>query len=154
MSKKIENEAQFINATHAADSLSVDDITLEQEDVLHLALQQALSPPALPVGFRAHLLNAALQESLLDVESRKRALDLEYAQSLRNLHRGYVRLQRDTLALILVIAFTLGACVHLALPWIITVLTMETALTVTMVGAAICLCVGGTVCFARYARSS
>lgn len=154
MSKKLEDLTQSINVTDAADLSMADDNSVEQGDVLHRALQQALNPPALPAGFRAQLLSAALQESLLDVEARKRALDLEYAQSLRRLHRGYVRLQRDTLALILVIAFTLGACVHLALPWITTLLTMETMLPVTMLGATICLCVGATVCVARYARSS
>lgn len=154
MSKKMEHENQSTNATHVSDPSIVHDLTLEQEDVLHLALQQALNPPALPIGFRAQLLNAALQESLLDVEARKRALDLEYAQSLRHLHRGYVRLQRDTLALILVIAFTLGACVHFALPWLHTLLTMETAQIVAMLGATICLCVGATVCLIRYGRSS
>ena len=154
MSKKMEHEIQSTNTTHASDPSIVDDISLEKEDVLHLALQQALNPPALPVGFRAQLLKDVLQESLLDMESRKRALDLEYAQSLRYLHRGYVRLQRDTLALILVIAFTLGACVHFALPWLHMLLTMETTQTVTMLGATICLCVGATVCVARYTRSS
>lgn len=154
MSKKMEHEIQSTNTTHAPDPSIVHDLTMEQEDVLHLALQQALSPPALPTGFRAQLLKDVLQESLLDMESRKRALDLEYAQSLRRLHRGYVRLQRDTLALILVIAFTLGACVHFALPWLHTLLTIETAQTVTMLGATICLCVGITVCLVRYTRSS
>lgn len=157
MSKKMEYEIQSTNATHAThapDPSVVHNMTLEQEDVLHLALQQALRPPALPTGFRAQLLKDVLQESLLDMESRKRALDLEYAQSLRHLHRGYVRLQRDTLALILVIAFTLGACVHFALPRLHMLLTMETAQTVTMLGATICFCIGATVCLVRYGRSS
>jgi hypothetical protein len=154
MSKKIENETQFINATHAADSSLVDDITLEQEGALHLALQRALNAPALPAGFRAQLLNAALQESLLDADARKRALDLEYALSLRRLHRGYVRLQRDTLALILVIAFTLGACVHFALPWMQTFLTKDAVLSAPMLAATVCLCVGGAIWLSRYVRSS
>ena len=133
-------------------SIIAGEITLEQDRVLDLALQHALRPPPLPAGFRSQLLSAVLQETVRDVESQKRALDLEYAQSLQRLHGGHVRLQRDTLALILVVAFAAGACANLALPWLQNLLDIDTAVTAPMLALVTGLGAGASVWWDRLAR--
>lgn len=124
----------------------------EQESLLDRALPKALRAPPLPDGFRAGLLSAVLRDAASDLASRKHALELEYAQALQRLQRGHVRLQRDTLALILVIAFSAGACANLALPWLQNVLAIDPAVTVPVLALVIGLAAGASVWLDRFAR--
>ena len=124
----------------------------EQDRVLDRALQKALRAPPLPDGFRSGLLSAVLRDTASDLESRKRALELEYAQALQRLQRGHIRLQRDTLALILVIAFTAGACANLALPWLQHVLGIAPAVTLSVLALVIGGAAVASVWFDRFAR--
>jgi hypothetical protein len=133
-------------------SITTGDITPGQNRALDLALQHALRPPPLPDEFRSQLLSAVRQETVRDVKSRKRALDLEYVKSLQRLHGGHVRLQRDTLALILVVAFTAGACANLALPWLQNLLDIDMAVTAPLLALAIGLGAGASVWLDRFAR--
>ena len=135
-------------------SLPAHEPTLspEQDRVLDRALQKSLRAPPLPDGFRSGLLSAALRDTASDLESRKRALELEYAQALQRMQRGHVRLQRDTLALILVIAFTAGACANLALPWLENVLAIDPAVTLSVLALLIGLEAGASVWLHRFAR--
>ena len=134
-------------------SMSTSEPTPQQERLLDLALQQALATPPLPDGFRAGLMSAVLQQALVDVASRKRALELEHAQSLQQLRRGHVRLQRDTLALLLLIAFTAGACTHLALPWLHSVLGIEPSAAMPALALVIGLAASASVWLDRFART-
>ncbi len=135
-------------------SIPVDEpaLSAEQERVLDRALLQALRAPPLPDGFRSGLLSAVLRDATSDLESRKRALELEYAQALQRLQRGHIRLQRDTLALILVIAFTAGACAKLALPWLENVLAIDPAVTLSVLALVIGVAAGASVWLDRFAR--
>ncbi len=127
-------------------------LSAEQDRVLDRALQKALRAPPLPEGFRAGLLSTALRDATCDLASRKRALELEYAQALQRLRRGHIRLQRDTLALFLVIAFTAGACASLALPWLQHVLAIDPAVTLSVLALVIGGVAVASVWLDRFAR--
>lgn len=124
----------------------------EQDCMLDQVLQKALRAPPLPDGFRAGVLSAVLRDTASDLESRKRALELEYAQALHRLQRGHVRLQRDTLALFLVLAFSAGACANLALPWLQKVLGIDPAVTLSVLALAIGGAAVASVWLDRFAR--
>jgi hypothetical protein len=85
---------------------------------LDAALGTALAPPVLPEGFhdRLHATWRALAAE--DLARQRITLENEHARQLEALQRGYVRLKRDTLALVLAVAFTTGATVAWALPWL------------------------------------
>lgn len=133
-------------------SIESEEITPEQDRALDLALQQTLCPPRVPDGFRSRLLNAVLQETVQDVAVRKRALDLEYKQARLRLHRGYVRISRDTLALIVVLAFTAGALANLVLPWLQSFLSVDMAASAPMLALVIGLCAGASVWWDRFTQ--
>ena len=124
----------------------------EHDRALDLALQSALRAPALPDGFRARVLHAALQESLRDLEARKRALDVEHVQARQRLHRSYVRMSRDTLALIVVVAFAAGALANLALPWLHSAMAIDQAVSAPVLALVIGLCAGACVWRDRFSQ--
>ncbi len=87
-------------------------------DTLNAALEQLLAPPQLPADFRDTLMSKVKQESRQHVNERRLALEREHALAREQLDHGHVRMQRDTLALVVGVAFTAGACAHVALPWL------------------------------------
>lgn len=91
----------------------------EPDDVLlDAALGRALAAPRLPEGFNDRL-HAAWRAKLAEDLARQRlALEADHARRLEALERGYVRLKRDTLALVLAVAFATGAVAAWALPWL------------------------------------
>lgn len=115
-------------------------MTPEQDHIVDRALQQALRPAPLPEDFGARLMNAVLKEGVQDLQVKKRELDLEYEQTMRRLHRGHVRVQRDTLVMLLVVAFAAGACATVALPWLERVLGIDMAIALPMVALVTGLC--------------
>ena len=117
----------------------------EHAHALDAALQNALRAPVLPDGFRARVLHAAQQAHLRDVAEQKRALALEHAQARAHLHRSYVRLRRDTLALIVVVAFAAGALANLALPWLQSAMAIDRVVSAPVLALVIGLCAGASV---------
>ena len=85
---------------------------------LDAALGTALAPPVLPEGFHDRLHAAWRALAAQDLARQRRTLEAEHARQLEALQRGYVRLKRDTLALVLAVAFTSGVVVAWALPWL------------------------------------
>lgn len=85
---------------------------------LDAALGRALPPPPLPQGFQDRLHAAWRALAAEDLARQRRALEAEHERQLQALQQGYVRLKRDTLALVLAVAFTAGAVVAWALPWL------------------------------------
>ncbi len=88
------------------------------DNALDRALDAALAPPPLPTGFRTQLMALVQSQSLHDLQTRRLALEEEHRRALQGLHAGHVQLKRNTLALVVVIAFTAGACANLVLPWL------------------------------------
>jgi hypothetical protein len=85
---------------------------------LDAALGRALPAPPLPQGFQDRLHAAWRALAAEDLARQRRALEAEHERQLQALQQGYVRLKRDTLALVLAVAFTAGAVVAWALPWL------------------------------------
>lgn len=85
---------------------------------LDAALGRALVTPSLPEGFQDRLHAAWRALAAEDLARQRRALEAEHARQLEALQRGYVRLKRDTLALVLAVAFTAGVVVAWGLPWL------------------------------------
>ncbi|MEK8031001.1 hypothetical protein AACH06_09260 [Ideonella sp. DXS29W] len=101
---------------------SQDDTLGPNEAVLDAALDRTLArvwqPPAVPVGFQDRLRAALADEAALDLARQRRELEAERQEQLAALQRGYVRMKRDVLALALAVAFTAGAVMHWAMPWL------------------------------------
>ena len=85
---------------------------------LDAALGTALAPPGLPEAFHDRLHAAWRALAAEDLARQRLTLENEHARQLEALQRGYVRLKRDTLALVLAVAFTIGVVVAWALPWL------------------------------------
>ncbi len=127
-------------------------VPTEQDRALDLALRHALRAPKVPDGFRAQVMHAVLQESVRDLEARKRALDLEHAQARQHLQRSFVRLSRDTLALIVVVAFAAGALANLALPWLQSAMAIDRVVSAPVLALVIGLCAGASVWRDRFSH--
>lgn len=119
---------------------------------LHGALQQALTAPPLPEGFRARVMTQVLNEQLQQVEARRLALELEHADAMQKLRRGHVLLQRDTLALITVSAFAAGTCASLAVPWLQEAFHLDSAVTVPLIALVIGLASGASAWVERFGK--
>jgi len=85
---------------------------------LDAALGHALATPALPEGFQDRLHAAWRALAAEDLARQRLALEAEHARQLQALQRGHVRMKRDTLALVLAVAFTAGVVVAWAVPWL------------------------------------
>lgn len=96
-----------------------DDDTLPPDDAaLDRALAAALPPPGPPAGFHARLITAIQATAGEALARQRRELEAEHQRELAALHSGFVRLRRDTLAMVLAAAFTAGALAHWAVPWL------------------------------------
>lgn len=91
---------------------------IRDEQALDSALQEALTPPTVPEGFRWKLMAAMQQETLADIAQRRAALEAEHLRLQQQVQAGYVRVRRDTLALGAALAFASGAVATWALPWL------------------------------------
>ena len=114
--------------------MSHDNTTIQSLD---LALQKVLTSPHQPAGFRARLLSKVWEEQLRDVQADKQALEQEHAQALERLRKNHVRMQRDTLAMIVGIAFAAGALAHRLFPWLQSTLGPEAATALPLLAVAI-----------------
>jgi len=97
-------------------------------DVLDQRLGDLLAPPPLPANFRQDLWRAIAAASAQELAQRRHALELERARQLRRLQTDYVRMRRDTLAMVLAAAVTAGAALAVALPWLAAQLNTSVAL--------------------------
>ncbi len=122
-------------------------------DPLHEALWQALVPPTVPPEFRSRLMAALQREGLRDLAVRRAALELEHKLELRRLRTGYVRLRRDTLALVVASAFTAGALASLALPWLHDTLGVGAAISMPLIAIVIGMATGASVWWERFRPS-
>ncbi|TMH72905.1 MAG: hypothetical protein E6H52_17685 [Betaproteobacteria bacterium] len=96
-------------------------------DRLDRRLADLLPAPSTPEGFRQNLWRAIATQSATDLAQRRRALELERARQLNQLEQDYVRMRRDTLAMVLAAALTAGATLSLALPWLAAKLNTDIA---------------------------
>lgn len=107
------------------------------DDRLDQALAAALPPPPLPAGFHARLHAALRAEVAADLAAQRRQLQDEHRRALARLQSGYVRLRRETLALVLAVAFTAGAAVAWAAPWLRAALGVDLSLLLPLAALAI-----------------
>ncbi len=128
-----------------------DDVFDPRPDpALDDALSRALPPPALPAGFHGRLQAAIAAEAAHDLARQRRELEEEHARRLAGLERGYVRLKRDTLAMVLAVAFTAGAVVQWGLPWLHATLGIDLSSLVPLLAPAIGMAVGAGVWVDRF----
>ena len=113
------------------------------------ALSAALRPPPVPLNLRAMLLAAVHAESLNDLQARRLALEEEHRRTLEGLRAGHVQLKRNTLALVVVIAFTVGACANLVLPWLSSITGVSSPVMVPLMALAIGMGTGFRVWWER-----
>lgn len=117
--------------------MSDTTIPLHAERALDKALHAALPPPQLPGTFHTQLMALVRVQSLNDMERRRQMLEEEHLRTLGVMRAGHVQLQRNTLALIVVIAFTAGACANLILPWLSSITGASGAVMVPLLALAI-----------------
>ena len=109
---------------------------------LDAALARSLPPPALPPGFGTRLRAAVRGDATGALQARREALRALHAQELRELQRGQVRMQRQTLALVATLCFAAGALVSAALPWLQAALGLEASLLMPFLAAGVGAAVG------------
>lgn len=117
---------------------------------LDRALRQALVPPALPAGFHDRLQAAWARQAADDLTRQRRALETEHARRLEGLQRGYVRLRRDTLAMVLAVAFTAGAVATWAVPWLRETRGIDLSVLLPLLAVAIGMTAGAGVWVDRF----
>ena len=115
------------------------------------ALTRALVPPELPLDFRARLNAALAREAGSEAGSAqvRARLEREQRQRLAEFEAGYLRLRRRTLVTLVGGAFTAGAVITFALPWLRSVAGPNTPLLLVAVGSAIGLAIGLSAWFAQ-----
>jgi len=108
-----------------------------QGDPLDRALSTDLLAPAVPVGFHAALCRAIKREAEQDILAQRCALEADHALRLAELRAGYVRLQRNTLAMVLAAAFAAGASATVVLPWLASMIGTDVSTLAPMLAAVI-----------------
>jgi hypothetical protein len=109
---------------------------------LDQALRAALPSPAVPAAMRA-VVWAAVQREASDALALQRAeLEAERARQLAALRQGFVRIRRDTLAMVVVVAFTTGVLATVALPWLRATFNVDLAMLLPALALTIGLSVG------------
>lgn len=123
---------------------------LGPEDRLDRALAGALTAPPLPAGFHARLRAAWARQAADDLARRRRALEDEHARRLAALERGYVRMKRDTLALVLAVAFAAGVAAAWAVPWLRETRGIDLSTLLPLLAVAIGMAAGAGVWVDRF----
>lgn len=112
------------------------------DDPLDLALRTALHAPEVPPGLR-RAVRAAVQREAADALALQRAeLEAERTRQLAALRQGFVQIRRDTLAMVVGVAFTAGVLATVALPWLRSHLGLELSLLLPSLALTIGLAVG------------
>jgi len=119
-------------------------------DALDQALAAVLRGPVLPDGFDARLHVARATEAAADLARQRREAEAEYAHELAALRSGYVRLRRDTLAVVLAVAFTAGAVVTRVVPWLREAHGVDVSTLLPLLAVAIGMLAGATVWVERF----
>jgi hypothetical protein len=133
------------------DVLNDDDHTPDALDHrLDQALAGALVPPALPAGFHARLRDEVVAEMAGELARQRRVLEAQHQRELAALRKGYVRLRRETLAVVLAVAFTGGVLVTWAAPWLRAVLGVDLSLLMPLVAVSLGMAVGAGVWVERF----
>ena len=122
----------------------------DSNEALDRALQDAFTAPPLPIDFRMAVRDRILHERMQHLEARRHELEREHTLALEQMRQGHVRLQRDTLAMIMGVAFAAGACAHLALPWLQNLMGMDGALTLPLLAVTVGLVAGGSFLPSRF----
>lgn len=116
----------------------------------HLA--QALGAPASPAGLHAAWRRAMAEAAAPEgarVRQRER-LEAEHAHQLADLRSGYVRLRRDTLVMVLAIAFTAGAVAAWLVPWLRETQGVDVSVLLPLLAVAIGMAAGASVWVERF----
>lgn len=107
------------------------------DQTLDVALGRTLGAPELPQAFRTRL-NAALSRAAdTDLLSLREQLESERRQQLEDLQANYVHVRRSTLGTLIGVAFTAGAAVTIAMPWLRAHLGAYTPLAITWAAVAL-----------------
>lgn len=109
---------------------------------LDAALAHALTRPAVPTQFRAHLQAALARESDAKLSSVRSRFEREHRERLADLEAGYYWLRRRTLAALIGGAFAAGVAVPIVLPWFSEQFGSYAPAALAAVGAAVGLCLG------------
>jgi hypothetical protein len=125
---------------------------LATDQALDRALAAALLAPTLPATFRLDLATAMHREALHDLTAQRAALEADHAQERAALRAGHLRLRRDTLALVVGVAFTAGAVATAALPWLREWSGADAALLMPVLAVGLGLGTGWAVWMARQGR--
>jgi hypothetical protein len=121
------------------------NLHLPDDDGLDRALAAALVPAPLPAGFETRLHAAVLAELAADLAAQRRRLEDDHRRELARLQQGYVRVRRETLVTVLAVAFTAGAAVAWAAPWLRAVLGVDLSLVLPLAALAIGAAAGAGV---------
>jgi hypothetical protein len=121
------------------------------ERALDAALAQALVAPGASSAFRERLRAAIARSDATDFGAQRARLERELREQMAELKRGYVRLQRRTLAAGLGGAFAAGAAAMLALPWLQSHFGAGSIIAVPLVGAVVGLAIGASQVINRVA---
>lgn len=130
-----------------------DDLNDALDQALERALGRSLSAPELPMGFHARLHAMLANEAAQDLARQRRRLEEEQAEHARHmaaLQRGYVRMKRDTLAMVLAVAFSAGAVAHWALPRLHATLGIDLSDLVPLLAVAVGMVAGASVWVERF----
>jgi len=117
---------------------------------LDQALARMLPPPALPAGFHTRLRNAVVADMAGELARQRQLLEAQHQRELAALRKGYVRLRRETMAVVVAVAFTAGVLVTWAAPWLRAVLGVDLSLLLPLVAVGIGMAVGAGVWVERF----
>jgi hypothetical protein len=122
----------------------IDTNDAERQRALDAALAHALTPPELPVDFRALLTAAIARESDREAHSPqlRARLEREQRDRLLEFEAGYLRLRRRTLGTLIGGAFAAGAAVAVAMPWAQEHFGPNAMLVLASIGTAVGLAIG------------
>lgn len=108
-------------------------------------LRAALPPPAAPAGLHAAVWEAVRREATGTLAMQRAELEADRARQLAALRQGFVQIRRDTLAMVVGVAFTTGAVVNATLPWLSATLQLDLAVLLPSLALTIGLAVGASV---------
>jgi hypothetical protein len=114
----------------------------ELDRALDVALGRILTPPPVPVEFRAKLQATLGRSETVDIAAVRFRLEQEQRQQLAEIKQQYVSVRRRTLGAMIGGAFAAGAGAAVALPWLTANLGPTAPLVVASAGAMIGFAIG------------